>query len=151
MNNHTTSVQYTKVSQLPKTAISLTYPWIHNNKNRGKTPQKNAVWARSHSIKRTHWSVLGAEKDPQSDSFTFMAVLIVHSESNEERKGGGLKQKKKNQNNTRKCQGQKQKLSSSEMDGERADFYPWHGGTESCGQKGPCTSVLTRLKAPNAP
>lgn len=45
-------------------------------------------------LKRTHWSVLGAENDPQSDSFTFMAILIVHSESNEERKGGELKRKK---------------------------------------------------------
>ncbi len=60
-------------------------------------------------MKRAHWP----EKDPRSDSFTFMAVLIVHSESNEERKGGGLKRKKKHLNNTRKCQGQKQKLSSS--------------------------------------
>lgn len=56
-------------------------------------------------LKRTHWSVLGAENDPQSDSFTFMAILIVHSESNEERKGGELKRKKKKkkENNTRKC------------------------------------------------
>lgn len=43
---------------------------------------------------RTHWSILGAEKDPQCDSFTFMAVLIVHSESNEERKDGELKRKR---------------------------------------------------------
>lgn len=51
-------------------------------------------------LKRTHWSVLGAENDPQSDSFTFMAILIVHSESNEERKGGELKRKKEKKEKT---------------------------------------------------